>query len=151
MDDGILSSMNLNFIGVALVGTLVIYIVVLVSYRLVFSPLAGFPGPKLAAATGLVEFYYDYFKQGRYIYEIEAMHMKYGQKALKAGWILQGTDPLSGPIVRINPEELSLHDPTFYNEIYCVETTRRTDSISHAGRESDFGGPLDDRKSFISS
>ena len=50
-----------------------------VIYNLFFSPIARFPGPKLAAATGLYEFYYDFFKRGRYIFEIERMHAKYGQ------------------------------------------------------------------------
>lgn len=31
-----------------------------------------------------------------------------------------------GPIVRINPHELSIHDPDFYNEIYVTESKRRT-------------------------
>lgn len=45
-----------------------------------------------------------------------------------------------GPIVRINPEELSLHDPTFYNEIYCIESKRRTDNYNHFGKGIDFDG-----------
>lgn len=64
--------------GIGLVCVTTIYCVALITHRLVFSPLAGFPGPKLAAATGWVEFYYDFFKQGAYIYEIEKMHKKYG-------------------------------------------------------------------------
>ena len=50
----------------------------LVIYRLYFDPLAGFPGPKIAAATRWYEFYYDVIKRGRYIYKIEEMHKKYG-------------------------------------------------------------------------
>lgn len=49
-----------------------------VIYRLYAHPLAGFPGPKLAAATFLYEFYYDIIKGGMYIWEIERMHEKYG-------------------------------------------------------------------------
>ncbi|KAH6663129.1 cytochrome P450 [Halenospora varia] len=109
-------------VAITLSATIVFYYICLVTYRLVFSPLAGFPGPKLAAATGWVEFYYDYFKQGAYIYEIEKMHQKYG------------------PIVRINPQELSLHDPAFYNEIYCIESKRRTDNYNHFGKGIDFEG-----------
>lgn len=47
-------------------------------YHLYFSELAGFPGPKLAAATSWYEFYYDCWRNGKYIFEIEKMHRKYG-------------------------------------------------------------------------
>lgn len=50
----------------------------LILHRLLLSPIAGFPGPKLAAASGWYEFYYDVLKPGIYIYEIEKMHEKYG-------------------------------------------------------------------------
>lgn len=48
-------------------------------YHLYFHPLSKFPGPKLAAATFLYEFYYDVIKSGMYIWEIERMHEKYGE------------------------------------------------------------------------
>lgn len=51
-------------------------------YRLYFHPLAKFPGPKLAAISHLYEGYYDVVKEGRYIFEVEKMHQKYG------GWQL---------------------------------------------------------------
>lgn len=50
-----------------------------VFYRLYSHPLASFPGPRLAAATFLYEFYYDVVKGGMYIWEIERMHEQYGQ------------------------------------------------------------------------
>ncbi|KAL4941896.1 cytochrome P450 [Aspergillus oleicola] len=46
-------------------------------YRLYFHPLAGLPGPKVAAATGWYEFYYDVVKSGTCVYKIEDMHKKY--------------------------------------------------------------------------
>ncbi|KAI0013031.1 cytochrome P450 [Xylariaceae sp. FL0662B] len=88
----------------------------LVIYRLYFSPLARFPGPRIAAATGWYEFYYQFWLNGKYIYEIEKMHKKYG------------------PIVRVNPEELSIHDPEFYNELYVTENRRRTDHYDNFGK-----------------
>lgn len=57
---------------------IVLYSLGLVIYRLYFSPLANFPGSKLAAATGWYEFYFDYWKSGKYIFEIERMHQVHG-------------------------------------------------------------------------
>ncbi|KAI1498012.1 cytochrome P450 [Biscogniauxia marginata] len=94
----------------------------LVIYRLYLSPLAKFPGPKLAAATSWYEFYYDCWLNGKYIFEIENMHKKYG------------------PIIRVNPDELSIHDPDFYNEIYVAESKRRTNNYDVFCKGIDFDG-----------
>ncbi|KAL9045863.1 MAG: hypothetical protein Q9214_001167 [Letrouitia sp. 1 TL-2023] len=94
------------------VSALILYLLALSIYRLTSHPLAKFPGPKIAAATSWYEFYYDWWLQGQYIFEIERMHNKYG------------------PIVRINPEELSIHDPAAYNEIFVTESKRRTDNYN---------------------
>ena len=53
-------------------------------YRLYLSPLAKFPGRKLAALTLWYEFYHDYFRRGRYTWEIAAMHAKYGTHSRKS-------------------------------------------------------------------
>ncbi|KAK7935892.1 cytochrome P450 [Apiospora marii] len=65
-----------------------------------FHPLHKFPGPRLAAATFIYEFWFDFVRHGRYVNEIRKMHEIYG------------------PIVRINPEELHCLDSSFVNEIY---------------------------------
>lgn len=57
--------------------TAVIYSVI---WRLYFSPLAKFPGPKLAAATLLYEMYYDIVAGGQYTFKIRDMHEKYGKQ-----------------------------------------------------------------------
>ncbi|KAI1163814.1 cytochrome P450 family protein [Nemania serpens] len=74
--------------------------VVKVIYRLFLHPLAKFPGPKLAAGTFLYEGYYDVIQRGKYVHRIEEMHRQYG------------------PIIRINPQELHVYDPTFFDSVY---------------------------------
>ncbi|KAI1379233.1 cytochrome P450 [Hypoxylon crocopeplum] len=81
---------------------MLVFISLLVAfYRLTFHPLAYFPGPALAASTGLYEAYYQCIKDGggRYWVEIEKMHHQYG------------------PIVRINPWEVHIRDPD-WNAVY---------------------------------
>lgn len=56
-----------------------IYVIAGVLYRLYFSPLSKFPGPKLAAATFWYEFYYDAILKGRYVFKIKDMHRRYGE------------------------------------------------------------------------
>ncbi|KAI9875930.1 MAG: hypothetical protein M1830_007736 [Pleopsidium flavum] len=79
---------------------LILYTFYGVLYRLYLSPLANFPGPKLAALTGWYEFYYEVIKRGRYTWRIVEMHKKYG------------------PIIRISPNHVHISDPDFVDEIY---------------------------------
>ncbi|KAI0121697.1 cytochrome P450 CYP682H1 [Xylariales sp. AK1849] len=76
-------------------------VVLVVVYRLMLHPLAAIPGPKLAAATGLYESFFDCYKDGggRYWVEIERLHRIYG------------------PIVRINPWEVHIADSD-WNAVY---------------------------------
>ncbi|KAI8624134.1 benzoate 4-monooxygenase cytochrome P450 [Xylariaceae sp. FL1651] len=78
----------------------VVFFTAQVIYRLFFHPLSKFPGSKLAAGTFLYEGYYDVVKRGKYVHEIEEMHRRYG------------------PIIRINPQELHVYDPSFFDTIY---------------------------------
>lgn len=47
--------------------------------RLCFHPLSKVPGPRLAAATGWFEFYYDVIRGGAYLSQILESHEKYGK------------------------------------------------------------------------
>jgi len=64
------------FGGVVLLAGYTVYGLV---WRLFLSPVAKFPGPKIAAATFWYEFYYDVVKGGQYVYRIEQMHKQYGE------------------------------------------------------------------------
>ena len=56
-----------------------LYALGLTIYRLVFSPLAKFPGPKLAALTRKYESYYEAVQNYEYLWKIKQMHQKYGR------------------------------------------------------------------------
>ena len=73
--------MDLVHTLVLLVAATVLYSAVVVFYRLLLHPLAKFPGPKLAAATGLYEAYYDLIRRpgGFFMYEVRKMHELYGK------------------------------------------------------------------------
>ena len=50
-------------------------------YNLWWHPLRKIPGSRLAAMTGLYEFWYDVVLDGQYLFEIQKMHDKYGKMA----------------------------------------------------------------------
>ncbi|KAH7381519.1 cytochrome P450 [Pyrenochaeta sp. MPI-SDFR-AT-0127] len=111
-------------IVLSLVGAFLLYSACLTVYRTYFSPLAKFPGPRLAGMTMWYEFYYDVIKHGQFYKKIEEMHKTYG------------------PIVRINPYELHVRDPDWYNELYAAGGRRRDKSgwfVGRSGGQSIFG------------
>jgi hypothetical protein len=56
-----------------------IYLLGLGVYRLYLSPLATFPGPKLAALSNWYEFYYDVIQEGQFTFHIQELHKQYGR------------------------------------------------------------------------
>ncbi|KAJ5587589.1 uncharacterized protein N7459_003354 [Penicillium hispanicum] len=128
---------------VVVAGFLLVLAVRIVTYRLYGHPLRGFPGPKLAAATFLYEFYYDVVKGGMYIWEIERMHEKYGKQlhctriSTRKHTTREATKPHltqfhQGPIVRINPRELHIKDPSYYEEIHAGAASKRAKDPEYA-------------------
>lgn len=55
------------------------YILCLSIYRLFLSPIAGVPGPRIAALTAWYEFWWDCPKQGHFMFKIREMHDRYGE------------------------------------------------------------------------
>ncbi|PBP20005.1 hypothetical protein BUE80_DR009151 [Diplocarpon rosae] len=68
-------------------------------HRLYLSPIASFPGPKLAALSLWYEFYDEVIFGGQYTFETARMHATYG------------------PAIRINPFELHVSTPDFYEKL----------------------------------
>ncbi|KAK8066220.1 cytochrome P450 [Apiospora hydei] len=90
-------------------------------YRLCLSPLARFPGPKLAALTYWVETYYELFvgEGGQFPFEYQKWHKKYG------------------PIIRINPTEIHIEDSYYYETFYAAnKPVRKVEALSRR-----FGNP----------
>lgn len=63
--------------------------VVSIIYSVYLGPLSKFPGPKLAAATLLYEFYYDFVLKGRYTWKIRELHQQYGLSSPHLGKEIQ--------------------------------------------------------------
>ncbi|MCJ1451061.1 hypothetical protein MMC28_001395 [Mycoblastus sanguinarius] len=82
------------------------YVLALSVHRLYLSPLAKFPGPKLAAWTKWYEFYYEIVLKGQFTFHIQSLHKQYG------------------PIIRINPHELHVEDPDYWEELYARSANR---------------------------
>jgi hypothetical protein len=58
------------------------YGIALAFYRLYLSPVAKFPGPKLAALSRWYEFYYDVILRGKFSFHIQELHKRYGNNPL---------------------------------------------------------------------
>ena len=85
---------NVSSTPVLIASIIIIFFVIRSLYRLYLHPLAGIPGPKLAALTGLYEAYFDNNPRnpGRFWVQISRLHEIYG------------------PIVRISPWEVHIRD-----------------------------------------
>jgi hypothetical protein len=67
------------FLTTVFFSSTVAYLIGLMVYRLYFSPIAKFPGPKLAALTRWYEFYYDVVLRGKFSDHITELHKIYGE------------------------------------------------------------------------
>jgi len=97
------------------------------------SPLAAFPGPKLAALTVAYQAYYDIWLGGQFFKQIDELHKKFG-KSGSTNFETRIMLTQTGPIVRINPHEIHINDPFFIEELYAGSNKKR-DKFKWAGRQ----------------
>lgn len=111
----------------ALVG-LVLYTIYGALWRLYLSPVAHISGPPFAILTFWNEFYYDVVLGGKYTWKISEYHERYGKKCSNSVHTLAHDSHVAlGPIIRINPYEVHINDPDFYDEIYVYSNKGKTD------------------------
>lgn len=115
---------NITYLEIILFLSLSLWTIYGVIYRLYLSPIAKFPGPKLAALTSWYEIYFNVVRDGQWLWEIKRMHEEYGMINCS---LLDFSSRLkiAGPIVRINPFELHINDVDYYDELYAGNTRRR--------------------------
>ncbi|KAJ5925515.1 hypothetical protein N7454_008154 [Penicillium verhagenii] len=77
-------------------GSVLAYGLVMVFYRLHVHSLSKYPGPWLAAVTGLYEMYFTAWGAGSFEDEIDRMHQIYG------------------PVVRITPDEVHIQEQSYH-------------------------------------
>ena len=76
--------MDISNVLTFLILALAAYTIYGILYRLYFSPVAGFPGPRLAALSFWYEFYYDVVKRGQYTFKIRELHERYGTLSINS-------------------------------------------------------------------
>ncbi|KAI1260649.1 cytochrome P450 [Xylariaceae sp. FL1019] len=95
------------------------YLAALVAYRLYFHPLRHFPGPKIAAITGWYECYHDLKRpRGMFMYKIRELHKIYG------------------PVVRISPDEIHVHDSTWIDTVFVNPAQGARDKYGPAAAQA---------------
>ena len=95
----------------------ILYLLALVLYRLYLSPIAHFPSSKITAVSGWYGTYLDVVKGGQFTFQIQEWHRQYVRHPPLATTTLI-RQHLKGPITRINPTELHIADPDFYDIAY---------------------------------
>lgn len=110
------------------------YFISLCLYRVKFHPLANIPGPLLARASYFYEIWYDVICGAQYSSRIIQLHKKYGLSTAYVAMyrcVLRQADDCvgTGPIVRINPDELHTNDINFIDVVYAHGHRKRDKSI----------------------
>ena len=109
------------------------YNFILFIYRLWFHPLAGFPGPKLLAATTWYEAYVDLFYHDFHA-RLAKIHEEYGMSTRIEPILLSRlVTVFPGPIVRVSHNEIHVNDGEFFQTVFVAAAKHRTNIIPPRG------------------
>jgi len=101
--------MILSTVPAAVLSTIFVVSLAVAGYRLVLHPLAGVPGPKLAAVSTLSEIYYDLVRKGQLPWPLKRLYGRYGRYLVI---YRLGTPPArgarEGPITHNGPNEVHI-------------------------------------------
>lgn len=76
-DTPVWGSLHIWGLGIAFLASILVYTISLVVYRVFLSPLANFPGPRLAAATAWYETFFDLWTNN-FPAQLDELHNIYG-------------------------------------------------------------------------
>lgn len=79
----VLGTVDLPVTLLSLLVVSILYFSYVTVYRLYLSPIAHFPGPRLAAWTYWYEFWYDVVAEPEYTFKIGRLHKEYGMFFLR--------------------------------------------------------------------
>ena len=76
-----LASFGIPFISLSLCLAIVCAYALLFIYRITYHPLSRFPGPVLARASYVYEFWFDVLRTGKFTHKVAQLHEIYGNMA----------------------------------------------------------------------
>lgn len=111
-----------------LASAIIAWLITMVLYRCFFHPLAKIPGPFFAAITHFYIAYFNLFNgKSQFYLQVEELHWKYGKylSCPLGCYLLQFNSMIhhgriTGPIIRISPDEIHLSDPENYEKLYYI-------------------------------
>ncbi|KAJ5132395.1 hypothetical protein N7448_006553 [Penicillium atrosanguineum] len=140
----------MTLVAYFLLGSILAYCLVTLIYRLRIHPLSRFPGPRLAAVTGLYEIYFSAWGTSSFDDEIAKMHQNYGSFPHTPPHRKDSLLTVAGPIVRITPDEVHVQEQ-LYNTNYADCWIKGIKVLDSGSRKLGGGsGPFQFRKRSIS-
>ncbi|ESK81718.1 cytochrome p450 [Moniliophthora roreri MCA 2997] len=133
--------------GVSLL--ILVHIVLLGLYRLWIHPLRKFPGPNLAAMTGMYRAYYTTFGDGGWLEHLKKLHRHYGPVVRVTPWELHFNVPDAFDDIHVAPKPHWSKDPGFYGSFETAEALVSLTDPQRASKRRVLLGPYFSRRGVL--